>query len=249
MSILINYSTKKAYLFAILFFLSGCYSSNVLQTGRVLEKGEYEITAAVGVVRYFDAAGRVGVGGNTDIGLAISPDFWGHYKLDVKHQLLHIKPIDGYLSISAGADYFNPDPFSGDRPLHGPTLSTFFSANHQGKWVYYLGKGAHSKVTDFNAFTFASEIDFSDTQRSYFYSFISRGGIGVRRLIGKDNYLFFETSYKYRIDIRARTLSNEVNGKYPVEYHRDYDYMPSFAVGFVFTNANKKRREREEIGE
>jgi hypothetical protein len=238
------YLTKKGHLFIFLLFLSGCYSSNVLQTGRVLEKGEYEITGAVGVVRYFDAAVRIGFGGNTDVGLAISPDAYGHYKVDVKYQLLKIKPIEGYLSLSLGAEYFNPQYPSADSPLHGPTLATFFSANHGGNWVYYISKGIHSKVTDFNALTFASEIDFSDTERSYFYSFISRGGIGIRRLIGVDNYLFFETSFKNRFNYRAYTLENEVNGKYPVYYRRTNNFTPSFAVGIVFTNVNKKKREK-----
>lgn len=236
----------------LLFFLCGCYSSNVIQTGKPLNKKEFEFAFAAGAYAGIELTGRLGVGAKMDIGASIVPDLNGQYRFDIKRLIGQTKSNDGYFSIAIGVDFYEPESwFNGQWPLNGPTLSFYYSFHHDRKWMYYSGLGLHFEPMNFAVYRMEYENTGSPSRFSTSHSMVLRGGFGVRKQLESGRKFFIEASSFVRSDYRVFTGSGEISeGLYNVNMSHRVNVFPTVSVGYIFSNnASREYRKVKKIND
>ena len=176
------------------FALTGCYSSNIMQTAKPIENGKVNFTSSARMywtndeIPVFPGVSlglRTGVTNRSDIGFYYSSSIWHNARIDYKHNIWKKADGNSYLSLGLAIENNSllPDPRE-FRKSWAASVPLFYSFNHNKPTVVYIaqrftfGFGDMDLLSNMDYYKNEYQCDSEEFQISH--DMIYSGGIGLR---------------------------------------------------------------------
>ena len=230
----------------LLLFLTGCYSSGVMQTAKPLNKGKISYTGGISGYNMDDEiyAGpefmiRKGINSKSDFGFGYALGLYGHAYADYKYVLVESAAKKNYLSSGIGLDAFIPSDFQDFPWMIGMKLPFYASFNHNKNTIPYFAQSFTLGLNDIAILSHLSDNKANSSTIYYDHSIYYSGGAGVQFVKKNINY-FIEGSYSILMNnIYRNFYDNNLNDWYlEKRFYRVFNYQLMF--GIVFKSTNKK---------
>lgn len=171
--------TFAAYL---LFTLTGCFSSSIMQTAKPAAQGEIETTFGAS---FYGGLGepmggvnvmiRTGVTQRSDIGLYYASGLYGNLKLDYKHNFWKSVNENVYFSAGLGFDILSSEGHNDANLFGACSLPLYLSWNHTKKAIFFMGHRITFGLKDTDVFGTEFPQNYN-LEHHWFYA----GGIGLK---------------------------------------------------------------------
>lgn len=230
------------------FGLQGCFNSSMMTTAKTLDKGEQEVTLGASVYsannQFAGVAPEImyrrGINDKLDFGLCYSLGLYGHFRADMKYELLNWNNGNSFLSSGFGFDAYIPDEFGNDSQLFGSTIPLYLSFNHDKNVTPYFGQRFTFGWNGLNTYKYLGSnepiTEFTVSNHSVFYT----GAVGLQ--FGEKRKAFhIEFSYSY-VGNNYFGAWEDFNapGEYVTISEFDRDWRGQITLAYVFGNRKKK---------